>query len=208
MEPQPGTTAPGTTNYDFILNPDQQKKGAGFGFIKDPFIAKIIFLVGGAVVLMVAIGLIVSFAFGGKTNTETFVALTQREEEIVRVSALGDDAVSQRIKNAAISTQVSIRSQQNELLAYLKTHGRSVAPDELVLTKNASTDNKLKLAKQTSTFDTTYTDVMREQLTAYANELKTAYDNESGSTQRQLLSAQYKDVQLLLKTWPEASATQ
>jgi hypothetical protein len=209
MEPQPGTTAPGNANnYDFILNPTQPKKGAGLGFGKDPFITKIIFLVGGAVLLMIVIGVIISLAFGGKTNVDTFVAIAQRQQEIVRVSALSDSAVSQQIKNAAISTEVTIASQQNKTVAYLTAHKRPIAAQELALKKDATVDAKLNQAKETSTFDATFTVVMRAELTTYAQQLKDAYNGKSNRTQRELVGLQYKDVQLLLKQWPESNTTQ
>jgi hypothetical protein len=208
MQPQSGAPAPGSAdNYDFILSPDQQKRG-GFGFSKDPFITKIVFLVGGALLLMVLVGVIVSSIFGGKTGVETFVALAQRDAEISRISALGTSASSQDIKNAAISTQVSMNSHQNKLVAYLASHDRTVATEELALKKDVTVDSKLEQAKKTSTFDAAYTEIMRGQLTAYAGELKKTYDGKSNGTQREILAQLYRDVQLLLKTWPEGTATQ
>lgn len=209
MEPQPGSTTPDNTNsYDFIVNPEKQKKAGGLALGKDPFITKIIVIVGGAVVLMVIAGVIVSLLFSNKTNTSTFVALAERQQEIVRVSALGSDATSQDVKDAAVNTQVSIQSDQNKLLAYLKAHNRTLAAADLALKKDAATDNKLKQAKADSTFDTTYAGIMQKLLTTYASELKAAYDGKPNSTQRQILALQYQDVQLLLKQWPQTSASQ
>lgn len=205
MEPQPGANVPGDPNdYSFILNPTQPKKGFSVGFIKDPFIAKIALLVGGALALMFVTWLVVTLAFGGKTNIETFVSLAQREEEIVRVSALSRDAVSQQIKDAAISTLVSVKSNQNKTLAYLAAHDRKVELEELTLRKDATIDGQLRQAKETSTFDTVYVGIARAQLTAYAEELKNAFDNESDDALRLELAKKYEGVGLLLKQWPES----
>lgn len=207
MEPPSVTGMPGDTNdYNFILGSNQQKKGPSIGPIKDPFIAKIVLLVGGTLVLMLVLWLIVTLAFGGKTNVETFVSLAQREEEIVRISALDGDAASQQVKNAAINTRVSVKSYQNSSLAYLTERGRGVKSEELTLKKDATVDGQLKQAKENSTFDTVYTGIVRAQLTVYANELKSAFDNESDSARRLELAKKYEGVELLLKQWPEGSS--
>lgn len=207
MDQQPWATPPQpsggmTPNYDFIVNPTKPKK-PGFSLGKDPFITKVVFILGGAVVLMVVIWLVVTLAFNSSSNTATLVSLSQRGEEIVRIGALGTDAGSQAVKNAAMNTQVSVKSQQVKLLADLKANGRELKSAELALKKDASTDTRLQQAKQTNTFDKTYSEVMRAQLTAYAGELKTAFDNESNSPRRQALATHYNDVQLLLTSWPE-----
>lgn len=205
MDQQPWATPPQpsggmTPNYDFIVNPTKPK-GHGFNLGKDPFITKIVFILGGAVVLMVAIWLIVTLAFSGSSNTAAFVSLSQRGEEIVRLGALGTDASSQAVKNAAMITQLTVKSQQVKILASLKAEGRELKSAELALKKDTNTDSRLQQAKQTSTFDNTYTEIMRAQLTAYAGELKTAFDNESNNMERQVLASHYNDVQLLLTAW-------
>jgi hypothetical protein len=207
MEPQFGAGLPeNTPDYSFILNPNQQKRGFGIGFIKDPFIAKIVLIVGCALALMLVMWLIVTLAFSSKTDIDTFVSLAQREEEILRVSAMGRDAIGQQVKNAATNTQLSIRSYQNKTIAYLTGHGRKLKLEELTLKKDATVDGKLKQAKETSAFDAAFTSVMRAQLMAYAEELKRAFDNESDGSLRLELAKKYEGVQLLLKQWPESSS--
>lgn len=208
MGPQLGISPPNNYGHDysFILNPSQPQKGSGFGFIKDPFIAKIVFLVGGTLLFMLIAWIVVTLVFGGKGNVETFISLAQREEEIVRVSAMSRDAVSQQVKNAAINTQVSVKSFQNKTIAYLAGRDRELKPEELTLKKDATVDGRLKQAKETSTFDTVFTTIVRGQLAVYAEELKRAFDNESDGSLRLELAKKYEGVQLLLKQWPESSS--
>lgn len=205
MEPQSGVPAP-SNNYDFIMNPGQPqpKRGLFAGAPgKDSFVTKILILVGGAVLVMIVLAVVINLFFGGKTSLDTLVSLAQAEQEIVRLSAEGEDATSQEIKNAAVTTELSLTSHQQQWLAYLAERSRPVPAEELNLKRNASLDAKLKTAAQTSTFDTTYTDIMRSQLTTYAQALRTAYQNESGAQKRALMSNQYNDVVLLLKQWPQ-----
>lgn len=204
-QPQvPGPTPPPSdNNYDFILNPQKPiKKGVLGGVGSDPFVSRILFIIGGAVILMVVGALLVNIIFGGKTNLETIVSITQSEQEVVRLAAMGEDATSQPVLNAAINTQLGVKTHQQEWLAFLGQHGRKVESKELALKRNTTTDKKLTTAIQTSTFDTTYTTVMRSQLDAYAAALKSAYQGASDKQERLLLGQQYDEVQLLLKQWP------
>jgi len=208
MGPQFGSGMPNYSQHDysFILNPKQPKKEIHLGFVKDPFIAKIILIVGGAVVFMFITWLVVALVFGGKNNVELFVSLAQREEEILRISAMSRDATSQQIKNAAINTQLSVKSYQNKTTSYLERRDRKVKPEELTLRRDATVDGRLKQAKEASVFDSVYITIMRAQLTAYANELKNVFDSETNSNLRLELAKKYEGVQLLLKQWPESSS--
>jgi hypothetical protein len=210
MQPeQPTTPVSGDTNYDFIINPQQDtKRGILSSAGKDPFITKIAILLGGTVLVLGVLAFVINLIFGGKTNINTITALTQTQQEIVRLSTLEKDAVDQTVKNAAVNTNVTLTSHQQKWLAYLETHGTKLKSEQLALKRDSKTDNRLELAIQTSTFDATYTTVIRTQLTTYANDLKAAYNGKSTKQQRALLNAQYRDVALLLKQWPVPSTDQ
>lgn len=202
MEPTPAAPPPGN-DYNFIMDPEKpKKKGLMDDSSGNSFIAKIVLLVGGAVALIIVLTVGVNLIFGGRSNVELVVGLTQQQQEIVRLSAEGENALGQQIKNAAINTRLSIRSHQQSWTAFLGKKGRTVPPEELNLKKDTTTDNKLKLAEQTSTFDTTYTTVMRSELEDYAGLLKNTFDATTKKEDRQLLSLHYNEVQLLLEQWP------
>src|SRR5688572_24960275 len=90
MEPTPAAPPPGN-DYNFIINPEKPKKK---GLLNDEsgnsFIAKIVLLVGGAVALIVVLTIGVNLLFGGKSNIDMVVGLTQQQQEIVRISAEGE----------------------------------------------------------------------------------------------------------------------
>ena len=203
MQPQQPPTTP-VPNYDFILSPQQTpKRGLGGGLFKNDLIVKLIFLVGSAVVLMIIVAVALNLFFSNKTNLGDLISLTAAEQEIVRVSAEGKLAVDQPIKNAAMNTQLSITSHQQDWFAFLGTYNTKVTPKQLILKKDTATDRKLTLAKQNSTFDPTYTDIMRGQLESYAAAIKRAYMGAGNKTERALLDTHYTDVKLLLEQWPQ-----
>lgn len=200
---QPGLPPPPPTNhYDFIINPQQQPKRSLSGISNNPFIMRLVIIIGGAV-LMIVIALVVNLFFGSKTNVDDLVALTQNQQEIIRVSSQSKDATDQAIKNAAINTEVSLTTQQKEWLAFLNKHGRKVEAKELALKKDAETDKKLTSAKQTSTFDEAYVAILRAQLEAYKNALDAAFAGATNQEEKDLLKKHYTGVELLLQQWPK-----
>jgi hypothetical protein len=197
---QPQAPLPGN-HYDFIMNPPKPKRRSLFG--GDPFIAKIIVIVGGAVALMIVGALVVNIFLGGKTSIEAYVGLAQSEQEIARLSAEGEDATSQEIKNASAATLLSATSHKQTWVTLLGERGREVKEVELSLKKDATIDTTLENARQSSTFDATYTSTMRTLLEGYASELRAAYDGTSNKDHKETLSKQFEDAQLLLKQWPK-----
>jgi hypothetical protein len=202
-------TAPGDP-YRFIMEAPPKKPKAiaklpgSIG--NNPFIMRLIFFIGGAIVLLVAVAIVINIFFGSKTNVEDLVSLAATQQEIVRVSSQGSYATGQSVKNAAISTKASITTQQQALTTYLSQHGRVVSPVELALKHSAATDKELTKARATSTFDLTFSQHMRSQLQSYAAEMKTAYNNATGKKEKALLAQDYKDVGLLLDQWPDKTA--
>jgi hypothetical protein len=200
---QPASSAP-DNNYDFIMNPQKAPKPKLSGGVAgNPFILKLIFVVGGAVAVMIVVAVAINLFFNKKGNVESLVAITQTEQELVRLSTQGGGATGQTVKNAAINTQLSLRTQQKSWQAFLGKRGRDVPQKELDLKKNETTDKTLRAAKQTSTFDSAYTTIMRSQLETYAGDLKAAYITATTNQEKLLLDTHYQQVGLLLKQWPE-----
>lgn len=200
----PQQTVQPQTDYDFILNPNKPaKQPLGGKWIKDPFIMKLIVLIGGAGIFIVVAMVVVNLLFSSKTNINDLVILTQSQQEIVRLSAEGEDAASQQVKNAAINTALSVKSQQQSWFIFLKKYNRVVTPEELVLKKNLKTDQQLAAAKKASTYDTTYTAIMRSQLESYAALLRAEYKKATNKTEKALINDHHQQVFLLLKQWPQ-----
>ena len=206
MNPEQSFPAPPSGNYDFIMNPSKQPKpgkSGGLGSIgNNKFIMMIIFIVGAAVVLMIVVAVVINIFFGNKTNLVDLVTIAQTEQELIRVSAKGKQANDQVIKNASMSTFLVLETQKKEWLAFLIKYGEEVDDKRLNAKKDLTTDRKLTNAAQTSTFDSTYSLLMRSQLEAYGASLQEAHSHATSKTERALLSKHYQQVELLLKQWP------
>jgi len=169
------------------------------------FLFKLAVIIGGTVVFIVVAAIIVNVFFGSKTNIDELVGVAQTQSEVIRVSALSSQVSGQALRNAAESTQQTVGSQQQALLAFLKTHGRTLKEKDLALKKNTQTDQTLRSAQQSNTYDIVFMRTLQTELTDYDRSLTTASKNTGNLTERSLLSSQHDDVQTLLK---QLNATQ
>lgn len=184
------------------MEPPKQPKASGGGISQNPFVMKLLFLAGGAVVFMIVAGFAINIFYGDKTNIQGIVSLTQQQQEIIRISGKITDSTSQATKNAAISTQATITTHQAEWILFLGQRDRKVPAKELSMKQNLATDRRLSQATATSTFDIAFKQVMRAQLEEYAAALKAAHAKASGQKEKALLAEDYNEVQILLEQWP------
>jgi ribosomal protein L33 len=204
MNPQNSDQNP----YDFIMNPNAPapKKPLGLGG-KNAFLVKIGLIAGGAVVLMIVIAIVVNSLTGSKTNTADLEALAATQTEIVRVAAQGTGGSSSatNVKSLAISTQLTILTQQETTINYLSTKNIKLNSKKLSANKNAETDTKLQAASNSSTFDTVFVGVMKDQLASYLSDLETYYKNSQNSDIKAILKTDFQQTQLLQQQIPSTT---
>lgn len=192
--------------YDFIMNPaapPPKKRLPLPGSNSNPFLVKIGLIVGGVIVLMIAVTVLLNLFTGGKTSTEEFRSLAQTQQEVIRVAEIGDnDARSQSVKNAAKSIKLSVTTQQLKTLSYLSKNDITMKEKELDLKVNTENDTKLDGANQTSTFDSVFLQVMRGILESYANDLRQLYDTTSNTQAKQIIKEDFEQTQLLSQQLP------
>lgn len=201
MNPQQDYLGPSNNPYDFIMNPEKSPKKRAFGL--DPLLTKILLIVAAVFGLMVIIAIVLNFAAPKQVSAGDLIALAQTQQEIIRVAHQGSaDAVQQTTKNLAITTEFSLKTQQSALLQYLADHGTDVDEKQLGLKQDADTDLKLKEAKQTSTFDITFSGIIEEELRKYANTMNTLFNSTQNEDEQDLLSNNYGEAQLLIAQVP------
>lgn len=203
---QPAVLPPGATpppageqsQYDFIMNP-QQPKRPGF-FAGTGTLGRVLLVVVGLFVLLVLFIGAKNLLAGSNLSVPDMVAVAQDQQEIIHLATNGYQNVdTSDLKNFSVTTELSVTSEQQDLLNYLKTYGHKVSDKQLNLKVSQATDDQLTSAQAASTFDSTYTSIMQNQLTTYQAALKTAFASTKGPKGRALLSQQYTDAGLLLK---------
>lgn len=151
------------------------------------------------IVLVLAVG-VKNMLSSKPIDTPSLLGVAEDQTELIHLStAAGPDAVSQDTKNFAITTSLSIGSQQTQLLAYLKSHGVKGNSKQLSVKQSASVDTELKTANSNSTFDPAFAAIMKAQLAAYQKDLKLAYTKNPGAKARALLNSDYQGTGLLVK---------
>jgi hypothetical protein len=209
MDPQQYPS--GQNPYDFILNPPKPPKASPLAKLPgggNPFVAKIILLAGVAIVIMIILAIVSSFLTkGSSANTTALIDIAQTQAELIRVSDQGvNNASQQSVKNLAITTKYTAKTQQNQLIKYLSSQGATVNPKQLTLKRNAQTDQKFTVAQQTSTFDAVFAKEMQSELQTYATSLKQLFNTATGENERTLLSTDYTQAQLLISQIPSNDA--
>lgn len=197
--------------YDFIMNPNQPppKRVVDLNG-KNGFLLKIGLIVGGVIVVMIAVAIVMNMLTGSKTNTDDLKLLAQTQQEIIRVSSAaqnGNGIRDQALKNFAATAQLTTATQQSELVTYLAQNGAKMNVKQLGLKKDTQTDTQLSQAQATSTYDIAFKQIIRRSLTGYASEIQTNYNNASAGDVRSYLKKSYDQTQLLLQQLPADSTT-
>ena len=178
----PPSTPNGTPNpYGFITDQDAATRKGGFSLPTDGKQRMMIF---GALALVVIILIAGAYAlvFSGKGGAGGLVDIAARQSEMIRVADIGiKKAKSPATKNFATNTKVGLSSDQAQLTARIKAEGTKLSSKQLVTRKNTGTDTALTKAEQSNNFDAAFQQEMANELTAYQQAIKEAYDHTSSA---------------------------
>ncbi|MDQ3064996.1 MAG: hypothetical protein M3Q36_01870 [bacterium] len=198
MEPyQPPPKQP--SQYDFIMNSQQQRPkrsllGGGNSFRKT-----LILIIGGALSIMLILTIALSFLAPGSGSTEKLSQLATEQEEIIRIATIGaEDASSLSARAFAITTKLSIVSQQKDTIAYLESNNVKFTKEQLTAGIDTDIDEQLDIAQDRNKFDETFSKILSSQLATYANNLETAQQSAGNETVRKFLSDSYYSASLLI----------
>jgi hypothetical protein len=161
---------------------------------------KLLLIAGAALVLIIIVVIVISQLSGNKGNPTGLVALAQTQQEVIRVATDGGkNAKSTGLQNFAVTTAVSVSSDQHQLLAELQKQGTKLKTKDLELGKNAQTDRALAAAQAANTYDTTFTTTMENELDDYQAKLEDAAKIASTPAGISLLKKQTEDATQLRK---------
>lgn len=198
-QPEASTPEQPANPYEFITsaggNPPKKPLLPGGGSKAQ----RLLVVAGGAFVLVIIAVIAINTILGSGNNTAGMISIAAQQNELVRVAGIGmQQAQATTTQNFAVTTDSSITSAQQQLLAYLQQHGTKVNPKQLTLTESAATNTQLNNAISTSSFDSAFTPIMQNDLKNYEVTLKQQYIQTKSTSERQLLSNDYDDALLLL----------
>lgn len=199
--PPPSVTGrpTGHNPYEFIVNPQQVKAPRGNLLGGNSFAKQIAVIVGLAVIIMIVVAVGLSM-FGPKGNTSGLSGLAEQQQEIVRVATeVATQASGQDTKNFATNVELSVASNQTQLLAYLKSHGTKLGNKQLALDQNAQTDTLLTNAAAANSYDHVAVQALTNALQTYQGQLQTTFKQTTSPQAKQLLQSSYSAAALLLE---------
>ena len=197
-----------TTPYDFFLDQPKPRRSAnplsaagkryGMGGAGGRGLNKFALIIGGAIALVIILG-VAALLLPKDTTSPQWFAIAQRQQEVVRVCAMGSKAKYQTTRNFAITCQTGVTASQKELLAYMKKSKLSYNSKQLGLRADAKTDARLKAAAASSTYDDVFREIATQQLNTYSRSLTTLLGTTSGVNGREVLAKNQRSAELLLK---------
>lgn len=191
----------GHNPYDFIVNPNSQTRpGLGLSsLLGGSLMGRVALLGGGLVVIMIVVAVLMS-ALSPKSVTPELISITQRQQEIIRVStAAVNQTTSSDAKNFVTNVEASVTTSQVQVIAYLASHGQKLNNKTLGLDKDPQTDAQLTNAATANNYDSAVTQNMITQLQNYEGQLQTAFNATSSVTLKATLQNNYNTANLLLK---------
>ncbi len=188
----------GPNQYDFIVNANN--KHSTSWLVAAPLKTRItVVSVGGLVLLLIIwIGIALLTASSGG-SAQNFTVLTQEQAELVRISQEpANDHTLGPIQDFAVTTEVSLASDQQAFLTYLQATGTTLSSQVLAARHNTQSDSQLAAAKQAGTYGQTYTSITQGELNSYAAGLRQAFSATSNVHERQLIDNAYRHAELLI----------
>ena len=201
MQPnQPvGSPAPGSNPYEFITNPGKPPKKQLFGG-GGSLTKRLIIVVGGAVALMILLAIGTSLlTSGGSGNVSALKTMVAQQQELARIAAIGAErAQDSSIRAQALTTKLSVTTQQQKLTSYLASRDVKLNEQELIIKLNKDTDKALDAAASSNRFDQAFQEELTKQLNSYAVALQDAYKSTSNEKGKAVLSESFNSTAFIL----------
>ncbi len=195
---QPSVTqaTPSANPYDFIVNPDPVKPSAGVG--GGSLIKRILVILGLLAVLVIIAAVVVNFIIPKDTSGQSLLTVAQKQQEIARISEqIATQSSSDSLKNLAVNIQLSISSDQQTTVAYVKSKRVQTNDKILALKHDTKVDALLANAKTTNTYDTVAAQTLVAELQAYQTMLKTTFSATSSKKAQAIIQSDYDNAALL-----------
>jgi hypothetical protein len=194
---------PDQDQYNFILNPDigPQKKSP----LPSLGTKQLIILGVAGIFLLGLIGMLVySLSNRGPTNKQQLISIALEQNELIRVSTIAiKEAKGTQARNLAMTTKLSLRSDQSSLIAALGSQNVKLSSKQLQGGKKTQNDQKLTEATQNNRFDEVYLELIQKALVDYQRNLNAAYKTTVSARLKQTIKAQYQHASLIIGVDPE-----
>lgn len=190
---------PANNPYDFITQPPTRKKRSWLpsGGSKRQ---RILVACAGLVILLILAAIVIGILGRSDSGLRAdYLSLAQQQTELIRISEIGvTKARSAEAKNLAVTTKLSLMSQQPAILKLAKKAGAKTDAKSLGGGKNTQTDSALTSAAQTNQFDVVFTKTMQTNLKKYQDTIKKIQGQVSAPATKDILAKDNENTDLLI----------
>ena len=185
--------------YDFLQAPPVKPKKTIMPS-NNSTLQRLLIVIGIIVTLVIAFLVFQSFLNkAGKENTANLVEVAKQQTELIRIAEVGiTKAKFKATKNLALTTKLSLETDQPELLKAIASSGTKIDKKSLASGQSASVDAALKQAEQDNRFDEVFMQIMVKQLQEYQLALKKAYDGAVNKKLKESINVDYVHVNLII----------
>lgn len=196
----PNPEKPSSDPYDFIRQSGRPQSSSPLSSNTSSTSRIAIVASGAAVLIILAIVFIKVLSAPSDPTVALLTRLAQQQTELARVAAEpAQGTAAQPTLNFAMTTSLTLQSDQQSLLGMLASAGKTPDPAVLSATQNATTDTTLTTAKANGNYDTTFVNIAQNQLTTYQQTLTQTFKAAKSSKEKQWLTDAYNHAQLLMQ---------
>lgn len=182
------------------MNPSQAARPSLFSFGGGSMTKRIVILLAGVLLLVIGVSVVKGALGGSNQVVPDLVSLVQDQEAMLHITGNAAQNVSEtNLQNFNATAQMSLQSEQSQLILYLQQSGRKLSNKEVLLKISSRYDTQLTNALSSSTYDPTYKSIMQQELQVYQRDIKQAFYQEKGPVGRSMLNSDYQAAGLLLK---------
>lgn len=197
-QPPSSPTQPPADPYAFLYESQKKPNPLSNLISGGSFKGKLVFGLAALLVIVILIAILkAALSSGPSVNMQSLYSVMSEQQEILNLASIGSSQ-SQNPVNQDFATTVTgvITTDQSKLIKLLGNNNIKVNPNLYVL--QPSVDSRLTAAQQTSTFDPLFVSIMEQQFGYYKKDLSNAYAANAIPVIRSYLSADYKNINLLL----------
>ncbi|HUD10468.1 MAG TPA: hypothetical protein VMR28_02225 [Candidatus Saccharimonadales bacterium] len=208
LPPQPASSAQQQSPYEFITA-DAPKPSRSLNILGSSSKKQRIMIVLGGAVLLIIIAIVFASILNKKPSSVGLVSLAQQQNEMITTAtSAGSQATQQVTQNLTTTIQLSLITDQNQLLAFMKSANmKKISSKQLAAGTSTVATQDLANAQAASNFDAVYIQITQKQLTTYAETLKQVFASTNVISERQLLNTQYQAARLLLAQASNAASS-
>lgn len=162
---------------------------------------------GVTLILLFVIFSVVRGLISGPSPFPTYASIAQEQEALIHLSsnALEQEGLTTANRQFAATAKVSLISSQKAMVSYLGKNKFKLDDKQLGFKISQKTDKRLETAAAATTYNSTFDEIMKTELTEYKSQLQQTYNKYELKNGRALLSKDYKQADLLLKQLDRAN---